>query len=588
MGVRVSNAYQEYRTIRRADSSISREQAFEDAVRKYGIGGKGVNDLQETIEIRDIGDRVGDAFGEYEEMRRTDSSVPQEKTFEEVVKKYGLEGVGVKALRDVIEGRGQMSDDERSDQKEERKIKEDKEEARQQAITKRGTNQELLKKNGGSSRRVENAPEGKRWTSWDNPRTNSAFIVRGNGDVWEIPVGQSYNFNYQDKTNPIWKRWQGRTNGWIDATGEDIQTSPRSREPVQLIEQTANPAPRSEPVPDRKPEGTETSIFTKKFIQQPDGTYSHVMQGGKWNPVNVGQNYGATNEEGLKGNIVFKEGMKEFNFFPSKKSSTESPPVPPLSSELPPGGPEKKLGIDEAVLNRWGEAFVKRLLKDKSGKEGERGVPVEVVRDSLEDDLQAMFGERDAQPVYDSVRKVVVRHGQPILMVAVERILKQSRVRNAVQIEEIKGVFEDLAQGHRPDAAEIRLMRPLGGNVRFRQMVKKLPSTLDQWRAEEDEDFSTEMASLVDEDARKVGWLSKKEKHLVDAKELKKAILAAVVSCKTRRDVERMLKRPLTRVPRDLQEEVIDKVNFYINGSVSDMGSLAWRMMENVRMGYNT
>src|SRR3989344_639203 len=125
MGVRVSNAYQEYRTIRRADSSISREQAFEDAVRKYGIGGKGVNDLQETIEIRDIGDRVGDAFGEYEEMRRTASSVPQEKTFEEVVKKYGLEGVGVKALRDVIEGRGQMSDDERSDQKEERKIKED-------------------------------------------------------------------------------------------------------------------------------------------------------------------------------------------------------------------------------------------------------------------------------------------------------------------------------------------------------------------------------------------------------------------------------------------------------------------------------
>lgn len=186
-------------------------------------------------------------------------------------------------------------------------------------------------------------PVGRWWSDTENP--GSAIVMRGNNDIWRIAPGGVYNFGVRG--TPKWMRREpGAPGGWVQETDdakiqEALNSSP---EIVDVPADFVEPARRLSP---ERPPGEEKRIFTRSFIQTADGVYTHVRQGGNWNEVVVGQNYGTTSDEGVEGNIVFREGRKEYDFVPKSADGTED--------AAKPEGEEKSLFTRRVIQNADGE-----------------------------------------------------------------------------------------------------------------------------------------------------------------------------------------------------------------------------------------
>ncbi|OGG48569.1 hypothetical protein A2704_00505 [Candidatus Kaiserbacteria bacterium RIFCSPHIGHO2_01_FULL_54_36b] len=74
----------------------------------------------------------------------------------------------------------------------------------------------LTEKHGNRTR-----VEGTRGFAWHDAESGKAFVVRGDGEVQELASGGIYNFGNRD--NPVWKKWEGQASGWTDAADAGVQ-----------------------------------------------------------------------------------------------------------------------------------------------------------------------------------------------------------------------------------------------------------------------------------------------------------------------------------------------------------------------------
>lgn len=370
--------------------------------------------------------------------------------------------------------------------------------------------------------RGERVP-GTRGFAWYEASSDSMYVVRGDGVIQEIPAGDSSNFGNKD--NPNWKKWLGRkAGGWVDSSEDEIKIAKRKAweqrqsAPLRDVEQRLASSRSADLFLEQRPgesdaeflarlekrlaseEGAggnqdpalgsdiqkqelgpeKTNLGVKMRRRKSDGAWMLDEKGtGDYQLAVAGKEYiGKKNNKEIR--FTFSEDLRRFKVLGDEKTDVLD---------------EEKV-TDRPGLEKMIRSALEQILggkAEKTGKKEDKSTPQAPAEKTLEDDLGEMFGERDGLVIYENVRSSAAKYGRKVVLEAAKGALKMSKVTDATKIREIQGVFEDFIEGRRSDAAEIALMKTLSSNIGFKQTMRKLASTIDGWRAEEDEAFVHEI-----------------------------------------------------------------------------------------------